>query len=464
MSKYTYDPDIMADLDNEREYAASRDNSPRRLKLGKGERALVRILPVNLMADQAERRQWYARVGFHWYDKRFVICPRTTQPIFGGNPDARCPVCDVADKYVNDKDETVRKKASMASTFPNWLVYVLVWEFYKKGDDQPTYLSKTDQFVPHSFWLKRPSWLDVSDAFKRSLRRVPDFGILNPLEGYDIMLRKDMRGNLTIQREEDPTSISKSIKTFEDGMAYVDEIFSKVRCERLNPSSDKELLDFSRKLKDSLEFDDDGGRDERRSRSSVDEGDEDVPRSRRDDRGGEDGGERPRSRHADPDDDTPPPEDRPARGRAVEETREDEPVRRSAREEEPPARSSRKTEEDTREDSRDRRSQVDRDLDAEEPPPAARVTPPPSARVVTPPPASRVTPPPAARSVRPPPEDLSKDEDGDGVAPERHDPAPPAGDTDEPAPAQETKAAQPRPAGRLSDSLRSNIASLDRRR
>lgn len=464
MAKYNCDPDILADLDNEREYASSRDNSPRRLKLGKGERALVRILPVNLMADQAERRQWYARVGFHWHDKRMVICPRTTQPIFGGNPDARCPVCDVADKYINDKDEAVRKKASMASTFPNWLVYVLVWELYKKGDDQPTFLSKTDQFVPHSFWLKRPSWLDVSDAFKRSLRRVPDFGILNPLEGYDIMLRKDLRGNLTIQREEDPTPISKSIKTFEDGMAYVDEIFSKVRCERLNPSSDKELLDFSRKLKDSLEFDDEGGRDDRRSRSSADEGDEDAPapRSRRDDHGSDEREERPRSRHADPDEDAPA-EDRPARGRSVAETREDEPVRRSAREEDPPARSRREPEEDSREGSRDRRSQVDRELDAEEPPPPARVTPPPSARTVTPPPASRVTPPPAARAVRPPPEDLSKEDDG--VAPERHDPAPPA-DADDPAlvPAAETKATQPRPAGRLSDSLRSNIANLDRRR
>lgn len=483
MSKYNLDPGVLDDLENERAYAESRDTSARRLKLEKGDKALVRVLPVNLTSDP-DRRQWYARVGFHWADRRFVICPRTTQPIFGGDPEAPCPVCDVVEKHLDSRDEAIRKKASMASSFPNWLIYVLVLEIYRRGDDEPTFPPKKDMNVPHSLWLKRPTWLDLSDMFKRSLRRVPDFGILNPLEGYDIMIKKDARGNVTLERAEDPLPIHKGIRSLDEGMEYVDSIFKTIRGEKLTPNNEKELRDFARKFADSLEYGDErqeGGRQDggRRGRSSVDEDeDADVGRGRRgrdDDRGGR-GEERLTSRSSRID------EDRPARSEPRHDERDERDERRS-RDDERPARTARRDpDEDPDIDpvisGRDDRRQApaedrlqereneprsrQRDPDGDEPP-AVRASAPPATRV-TPPPASRVTPPPASRRL--PPEDPDRNGE-DTVAPERHDQAPAVPANQEPAPADESQqvrtAASQKPAGRLSESLRQSISRLDNR-
>lgn len=489
MSKYNLDPGVLDDLENERAYAESRDTSARRLKLEKGDKALVRVLPVNLTNDP-DRRQWYARVGFHWADRRFVICPRTTQPIFGGDPEAPCPVCDVVEKHLDSRDEAIRKKASMASSFPNWLIYVLVLEIYRRGDDEPTFPPKKDMNVPHSLWLKRPTWLDLSDMFKRSLRRVPDFGILNPLEGYDIMIKKDARGNVTLERAEDPLPIHKGIRSLDEGMEYVDSIFKTIRGEKLTPNNEKELREFARKFADSLEYGDERQEGGRRGRSSVDEDeDADVGRGRRgrddDNRGGR-GEERVPARSARRE----PEEDRPARSSRIDEDRparsephSDDRGERGSRDDERPARTARRDPDEDpdvdpvisgRDDRRQARAEDyppereneprsrQRDPDADEPP-AVRASAPPATRV-TPPPASRVTPPPASR--RPPPEDPDRNGE-DSVAPERHDPAPAVPADQEPTPADELPQVRtttsPKPTGRLSESLRQSISRLDNR-
>ena len=439
-TKYSVDPGLLEDLDQERAFASSRGNSPARLKLGKGERALVRILPVNLLPDNPERRQWYARTGFHWHNQRPAICPRTTQPLFGGDETAHCPVCEVTERFQNDKDEQVRKMANMASAYPNWLIYCIVWETYAKGSDRPTMPSKELQWVPHEFWLKRAAWLELSETYKRSLKRVPEFGILNPSVGFDVFITKDNRGNVTLRREDDPVPLKKDFeKDFDAGMAFVDAIFAKIKLPQLSPSTEKQLRDFAIKVEDSLTAEDTG---RGRGRSDVDEGDDEPRRggsSRRDESSDQDSGRRGSSRR-DPDDadqdEQPdgirerrqvaaaPDEEAPSRG--GHEHLDGDPEDGGQEEAPPPVRSS--------------------------PAPRASSNPPPPTRTVAPPPAQALRSP-APRRAAPPPEDTGNT-DSDDVPPETHDAAPPA----EPEPtAQSGGEHRAAPTGRLSSALRNNI-------
>jgi hypothetical protein len=95
-------PELLGRFDSERKPAQTDfvECKKRIVQLNRGEAWLIRFLPVVL----GETKRFYARIARHWRNKRQIICPRLTEPGFGGNVEEYCPVCRVAAQ----QNDTVR--------------------------------------------------------------------------------------------------------------------------------------------------------------------------------------------------------------------------------------------------------------------------------------------------------------------------------------------------------------------
>ena len=368
------DPDILNELEQERTYARSGGSNTARLKIENECGALVRFLPVRMGSNKS----WFARVGLHWIGRRPVVCPRTTSPAHGGDPDAPCACCSAVEKLSQARSKEVQTIANKSNAWPQWLTYVLLFETIDR-DNRALAAPKHEMWTPHEFWMPKTGWLEFSATWKRQMDR-NNVDILDPELGFDVLVTKSKRGDFKFELDKQGPIVDKKGAELQ---AFVDKLcsFKPVDC---NPASSAKLDEAAMKLED-LAY----GR-----RETTDRRGDDRSSRRVDD---DDLVER-RSSRFDPDEEDRAEMQAPRRA----ETRREEPVRESRRvEEAPPAR-------------REEPPAVRR-----EEPPARRVEEPPPARREEPP-ARRVEPPPARRGVLPP---ESADED---VPPETRDPAPPS--------------------------------------
>lgn len=213
---------IIDALNEERGVAASSGQSYHMLKLARGESALTRFLPTIL----GPRGTWFARIARHWVNNRPIVCIRQTSADFGGDPQAPCILCDLEQKHSQSRDKDIAKAARRIGAFPKWLVYVFVWEIInERGHHLPT--PKDELFIPNEHWLTRDSFKEVSDMWKRSLEKTPEYGFLDPELGYDIVVSRDNKNGLHHQRE-DPSPIVKG-KTVDEMFNIVDEAMKRTK-------------------------------------------------------------------------------------------------------------------------------------------------------------------------------------------------------------------------------------------
>jgi hypothetical protein len=428
------DPEILDELERERNYAKSGGSNTSRLKLDKDTAALVRFLPVKLGTNNS----WFGRVGLHWIGKRPINCPRSTSPAFGGNPESECPVCQVVEKLSAARNKDAQTAANKAASWPQWLTYVLVFETYDTRNRViPT--PKQEVWIPNEFWMPKTGWLDLSSIYQRKLER-SGVNIVDPIHGYDILVSKNARGDLKFELDKQGPLADMAEAELR---AWVEKLCT-FRTVDTSPASIDKLEEAALKLEDFAYGGSRRGED-RRGRGALDEDDMPV---------------RGRGRGRGEDEDVPYDSPRradefPSRGAAgapgysrTERQPEQAPEPpTAARAEPPPARS--------------------------EPPPAVRTeTPPERTRAELPPRRSdpqpptqarrELEPPPARRQL--PPED--RDASPEAVPPEIRDPAPP-GETDEPPPPFPTgTAATPPPTRnpRVSDAMADSLRRVSSRR
>jgi hypothetical protein len=292
------DREIIAALDEEREYANSQARYSNRLQLDRGDTVLVRFLPVQM----GRRKQWYLRVGRHWINRRPYFCKQVSSIDAGGDPNYACPLCDMCEQHMQNTDDDISNAAFRASANAQWMLYCIVWQRGERGHD-PSPVPRSELYVPYEIWLTRDAWLELSAIFKRSLRPQGSvLSILDPNHGSDIWINKDKRGVLHFQKN-DPQPIADK-----DAEQLMEKIVAKVRIQEFRAITGEKMEDALDKLEDAIlrpsrrrdrDDDDRGGRgrgdDDRRlggrGRPAEDDQGGYDDRGRGDDRRGEDRGQ-----------------------------------------------------------------------------------------------------------------------------------------------------------------------------
>lgn len=236
------DADILAILDEEREYATSQARFSMRLQLERGDTALVRFLPVQMGA----RKLWFLRVGRHWINRRPYLCKRTSSPDIGGDPDYACPLCEMCEEHLQSRDEDTANAAFRATANPQWVVYCVVWERGERGRD-PRPVPRSELYVPYETWVTRDAWLELSAIMKRSQHKgeLP-LGILDPERGCDIWMTKDKRGVLHFDKQDSQPIDDK------DPKGLMAKILSKVKLQEFRPVSGVKMDEALDKLEDAI--------------------------------------------------------------------------------------------------------------------------------------------------------------------------------------------------------------------
>lgn len=344
-------PNILTNIAKETRYIESTSHKSRQVKLNKGDSWLMRFIPV-LMGEKPNQSFW-ARVAKHWMNKKYVVCPRHTDAACGGDPEAYCPVCEVADKLMDSPNKAEADFAYQARATSQWLVWCIVLE---KGKGDGELLSEV--LTPYEFWMYRPVYEEFIGYFKNNTRRSP-MSIFDYKLGNDFSLSRTAKG-LRLDKQDSGPIFDLDDKKF---VEKVDKIEGQCKTPRPTMATEKQLDEFADKLEENAlkakngksteEPEDDrgrrgGGGGSRRSADVEEEAEQPVARGRRaappdeeaaepeQEAGAEAEAEQPtqvRGRRAaapvEEAEDTAPPQPRRARPAATEEPAET-PVRRRA--------------------------------------------------------------------------------------------------------------------------------------
>ena len=260
-----------------------------RVKIGKGNGALCRFLPVAL----GPHSTWYARLSHYWVNGRPYLCARDTHPDFGGTgqPDA---LYDLLEKYRASGDERLQEIARKVGPTPQWLTYCLILET-TTGTRTET-IDPPKVYQPYEFWLYKANFTEVYNYFRRGTRRNP-LSILDLDNGNNIYVTRTNRG-LRFDRE-DPSPLVDP-RDANDSERIINDLFNQINFKVPSVLDDDAIDGLCAKVEDLA-----SKRTTRGSSRGRDYGDDDDS---------EDNVRRPRpsiarqaSRNDDPDEDIEPP-------------------------------------------------------------------------------------------------------------------------------------------------------------
>jgi hypothetical protein len=177
------DPRVLAAMKDEMSFIASQQRGARRVKLERGENATVRFLPARLGPNGL----WYARIARHWLNKIPITCPRLTCADFGGDIEADCPVCILADELNDDRDKDTSDFGWRAKANPTYLVYCVVFE--KDGAKK----SMDEILIPYEFPLQKSAWQELYRFYVSGGRKSPD-SVLDYKTGTDFSVNRTHQG------------------------------------------------------------------------------------------------------------------------------------------------------------------------------------------------------------------------------------------------------------------------------
>jgi hypothetical protein len=182
-------PEILDGLDYEHQFIQRTSGAQRRVvKLNRGDSWLLRFLPAKL----GPNKRWYARIAKHWVNQRAIICPRHTEEAFGGHPEAYCSVCELSAHLNDERHEEVSKFGFKLRATPNWVTYCAVFEKASQGG-QSQAQSLPEVLQPYEFPHYKTSWEELTGFVKAGVRRTPN-SVLDWEKGNDFAVSKTNKG------------------------------------------------------------------------------------------------------------------------------------------------------------------------------------------------------------------------------------------------------------------------------
>lgn len=186
-------------LEAERKFAAQ-SNRAARVKIEKGHAWLIRLLPF----PQGPTKQPFARIAQHWVGGRAFCCKRHTSPDFGGDPDAICHVCDVADQMHSEATEQSDKDAFYGVQVRiSYRAYCLV---FSKEDERGRREDMTPEEIltAHEFNIPKTGFSVIAAKLDRSKGRKggSPLGLLDLEMGTDLWVARDVKNSLSFDLSE----------------------------------------------------------------------------------------------------------------------------------------------------------------------------------------------------------------------------------------------------------------------
>lgn len=251
--RMSIDPKILKRMQGEDTYLQSQTRGSRRVKLERGHNWIVRFLPAQMGPDGL----WFARIARHWFNKLPIICTRNTAEDFGGNPEAECPVCALADELNDSADDVISKFGYKAKANPQFLTYCIVWE--KNGIQQPM----SEVLVPYEFWHYRNTWEELKGFYVAGGRKSPN-SVLDYELGNDFSVNKTAKGVRLDKQDSSPIFDSADVHYAE----WIKKLESAMKTPKVTIPTLEQLEVFAQKLQEAA------------NRGGLPE-DEDAPRRRR---------------------------------------------------------------------------------------------------------------------------------------------------------------------------------------
>ena len=284
------DPKILKRLQGEDAFQQSQARGARRVKLDRGHNWIVRFLPAKMGPDGL----WFARIAKHWVNKQPIVCPRNTGADYGGDPEAHCPVCELAAELNDSADKVISKLGYDAKASSQYLTWCVVLE--KDGVAQ----SMAEILNPYEFWHYSSTWDELKGFYVAGGRKHPD-SVLDYENGNDFSVNRTAKGTRLDKLDSLPIFDLKEKKWDE----YIKKLETAMKTPKVQIPDARQLDVFAAKLQAAAD----------RAEGNPDGADEDAPRGRG------------RGRVAD-EDDAP-------RGRRPAADVDDEPAPRSRRSAEP---------------------------------------------------------------------------------------------------------------------------------
>jgi hypothetical protein len=242
MSK-NINPEVLGGLDWERQFAQTHSfgGQKRRVQLDRGESWLIRFLPVAL----GESKRFYARIARHWQDKRQIVCPRLTEPAFGGNVEAYCPVCNVAEEINADKNEEISKAGYKLSAQMQWLTYCAVFEKTAKGGE-PRGEPMNEVLLPYEFNHYKGTWDELCAFIAQNKKRTP-LSVLDYMLGNDFYVTRGK--NIRLDKQDAAPIFDSNDPKFDE---YVSKLEANCKDPVVKVPTDKQLEDFAAKAEEAI--------------------------------------------------------------------------------------------------------------------------------------------------------------------------------------------------------------------
>lgn len=239
MTTNAMNPDMLAMLEAERQFSEAHSKSKvRRVKIEKpGQAWLVRFLPVGLGKANA----WYVRQGQHWLNKSPIVCPRCVSADFGGNDQAQCPVCELADALNNEDNDEVSKFGFKLRANLTYLTYCLVYQI-DPGRGEIQEMEMAEILKPWEFQHYQSSFDELVDYFRRGRTEERPLSVLDEQLGNDFWATKGKKG-IRLDRQ-DPAPLLHMDDHFE---ANLDKIYDQLQQPRIKLPTLKDLETFARK-------------------------------------------------------------------------------------------------------------------------------------------------------------------------------------------------------------------------
>lgn len=264
-------PNVLAALEEERQFSDNHQKSKaRRVKIEKVNQAwLVRFLPVGL----GERNLWYLRLGQHWANKRPIFCPRCVSPDLGGDPNAECPVCEMAKNLNASEDEAISSYGFKLKANLTYLTYCLVYQI-DTGHGETQEMPESEVLKPWEFQHYKSSFDELMDYYRRGVTDSRPFSVMDLEKGNDFWATRTVKG--TRLDRQDPSPIFDLADPRYD--AKIAEAWGAITPLNIKMPTLKDLSIFAHKAEDAASSSGGGESKERSLRGRNDESDEPVDR------------------------------------------------------------------------------------------------------------------------------------------------------------------------------------------
>ena len=231
---------MLAALAEERQFSEQHQkNKVRRVKIEKVNQAwLVRFLPVGL----GERNLWFVRLGQHWMNRQPIICPKCVSQDFGGDPNAECPVCEMAELLNAEDNEAVSNYGYKLKASLTYLTHCLVYQI-DPGRGEVQEMSEDEVLKPYEFQHYRSSFEELMDYFRRGVTASRPFSVLDLEKGNDFWATRTTKGT-RLDRQDPGPVFDLSDPNYEQ---KIDRVWAAISQPRIKIPSLKELDTFARK-------------------------------------------------------------------------------------------------------------------------------------------------------------------------------------------------------------------------